>query len=164
MDSDKEDNLSVDLGSMLQQLSSSVSPLDNSWITTGIDISSVGASTVSISPSYTFANSGLTTSTISGIGTGGWSTQVTPALTVGNSGMLSLVGDKADIEINGVSLCETLKNLEQRLNILRPNPSLETEWNELKQLGEQYRELENKILEKQKMWDILKKMPPPDLS
>jgi hypothetical protein len=158
MDSDKEDNPSIDLGSMLQQLGSSVSPLDNSWITTGIDISSVGVSTVSITPNYTFANSGLTSSIT---GSGGWST--TP-LTVGNSGMLSLVGDKADIEINGVSLCETLKSLEQRLNILRPNPSLETDWDDLRKLGEQYRELENKILEKQKMWDILKKMPPPDLS
>jgi hypothetical protein len=164
MDSDKEENPSIDLGSVLQQLGSSVSPLDNSWITTGIDMSSVGVNTVSITPSYTFANSGLTTSTISAAGTGGWNTQVSPALTVGNSGMLSLVGDKADIEINGVSLCETLKSLEQRLNILRPNPSLETDWDDLKKLGEQYRELENKILEKQKMWDILKKMPPPDLS
>jgi hypothetical protein len=158
MDSDQEDNPSVDLGSMLQQLNSSVSPLDNSWTTTSIDISSVGVNTISVAPTYTFANSGLSTNIT---GSNGWSTS---PLTVANSGALSLVGDGADITINGVSLSDTLKNLEQRLNILRPNPGLETEWDELKQLGDQYRELENKILEKQKMWDILKKMPPPDLS
>jgi hypothetical protein len=50
-----------------------------------------------------------------------------------------------------------IKNIEERLAILHPNPELEDRWNELKALGERYRELEKDIMSKEKMWDILKK-------
>jgi hypothetical protein len=75
------------------------------------------------------------------------------------SGTLELQGEGADVRINGVSLTGVLKNIEERLNILRPNTELETEWNQLKELGDQYRQLEAELKEKSKMWSTLKSIP-----
>ena len=55
---------------------------------------------------------------------------------------IRLDGEGADIEVNGWSLIDAVKKIEERLNILHPNTELETEWAELKTLGEQYRKLE----------------------
>lgn len=90
-----------------------------------------------------------------GIGLGDWATPT--------SAKIRLDGEGADIEINGESLLDMLKNIEQRLNILKPNESLESEWEELRALGEQYRALEKHIQEKQATWDRLKAMPPPEI-
>ena len=76
---------------------------------------------------------------------------------------IRLDGDGADIEVNGWSLVNAIKQIEQRLNILTPNTKLEAEWEELQALGEQYRKLEQHILEKQATWDRLKAMPPPEI-
>ena len=62
-----------------------------------------------------------------------------------------------DVKLKGKSLSETLENIEKRLNILRVNPELESKWEELKELGDRYRALEADIIEKQKIWDVLKK-------
>jgi hypothetical protein len=78
-----------------------------------------------------------------------------------NSGKINLNGDEADIVVNGVSLMDLLKD---RLNIMIPDPQLEAEWNELKALGDQYRELEKKLREQGEMWAKLKSMPPPPLT
>ena len=75
------------------------------------------------------------------------------------SGTLDLQGEGADVKINGVSLTDVLKNIEQRLNILRPNTELESEWDQLNNLGEQYRALEAELKEKSKMWSTLKSIP-----
>ena len=88
-------------------------------------------------------------------------------ITIGNingsqSGRLQLQGADADIMVNGRSLMDAIDALEQRLNILVPNPELEDEWDELRRLGELYRELERKCKEKGEMWKKLKSMPPPD--
>ena len=77
------------------------------------------------------------------------------------SSTIDLKGENADIKINGISLVDTLKTIQDRLNILRPNPELETEWDQLRELGEQYRELEKKLQEQSDMWAKLKAMPPP---
>jgi hypothetical protein len=79
------------------------------------------------------------------------------------SAKIQLDGPEADIEINGESLVDMLRNIEQRLNILKPNEKLESEWEELRVLGEQYRALEKHILAKQATWDKLKAMPPPEI-
>ena len=71
---------------------------------------------------------------------------------------LELQGEGADIRINGVSLTDVLKNIEQRLNILRPNTELEAEWNQLRALGNRYRQLEAELKEKSLMWNKLKAM------
>jgi hypothetical protein len=69
----------------------------------------------------------------------------------------TLQGDNADIVLNGLSLTTTLSRLEQRLNLLSPNPKLEAEWHELRELGERYRQLEAEFEEKSRMWQALKK-------
>jgi hypothetical protein len=83
----------------------------------------------------------------------------------GNAGKskITLNGDDADIEINGKSLAKTLEALEERLNILVPNPAMEKEWDQLKRLGDKYRKLEKKLKEQSNMWDKLKSMPPPEI-
>ena len=84
-----------------------------------------------------------------------WNNSVSPKI--------RLDGPEADIEINGESMIGMLRAIEQRLNILRPNKTLESEWAELKALGEQYRALEQHILAKQATWDRLTAMPPPKI-
>jgi hypothetical protein len=74
---------------------------------------------------------------------------------------IQLNGDGADIEVNGWSLIESIKRIEQRLNILHPNEKLEAEWEELRALGDKYRQLEQHIRDKQATWDRLKAMPQP---
>ena len=76
------------------------------------------------------------------------------------SNTLSVQGDAefdGDITVKGRSLSEFMESVEQRLNILRPNPDLEAEWDQLRALGEQYRELEQQLAEKSQMWATLKK-------
>jgi hypothetical protein len=73
------------------------------------------------------------------------------------SGKIKLDGPEADIEVNGESLMTMLKTIEQRLNILRPNESLESKWTELKTLGDAYRKLEADIEAKMKTWDTISK-------
>jgi hypothetical protein len=73
------------------------------------------------------------------------------------SGKIKLDGPGADIEINGESLIDMLRNIEQRLNILQPNEALEQEWEELKALGDAYRTLEAQIQDKMKTWNAIAK-------
>jgi len=72
-----------------------------------------------------------------------------------NTGTINLNGPSSDINIDGVSLKETLKGLNDRLAILQVNPALEAEFDELHALGEQYRALERKLLEKKAVWNAL---------
>ena len=95
----------------------------------------------------------------SGAGTGSlnpWATTTTL-----KGAQLELEGPDADVIIDGKSLTKTIEAIEQRLNILNVNTELEAEWSELRALGDQYRELEQHIKEKQATWDKLKAMPPP---
>lgn len=129
------------------------------------------------SPSYSFANvtvnnsitssAGLTYTT--GTGYQWANTAANPWLGNGITsdpngvGKLKLTGEGADVEINGVSLSNTLKKLCERLNVLEPNEKLEAEWDQLRELGDQYRKLEAKLTEQGEMWAKLKAMPPPEL-
>ena len=93
-----------------------------------------------------------------------WTTSYTSPYTsdpTTQSVKIKLDGEGADIEVNGWSLIESIKKIEQRLNILTPDTKLESEWEELRALGEQYRKLEQHILDKQATWGRLKAMPPP---
>jgi hypothetical protein len=80
-----------------------------------------------------------------------------PTLEVNQTGTIELRGKNADIRVNGESLMETLRVIQDRLNMLRPNTELESEWDQLRELGEQYRKLEAEFKEKSKMWNTLKK-------
>lgn len=78
----------------------------------------------------------------------------TPVVNIDSNG-ISL--DKGtDIKIGDLKLSEVLTRLEERMNILHYNQELEGKWEELRTLGTQYRELEKELLEKEKMWKILK--------
>ena len=59
-----------------------------------------------------------------------------------------------DLVLDGVSLKQLL---EDRLNLLVPNPELEKEWDQLKELGDQYRRLEADLKEKARIWQALNK-------
>ena len=94
-----------------------------------------------------------------------WTTSdsISPTWTINDqsSNKIELRGENADIEINGESLMDAIHTIQKRLNILTVNPQLESEWEELREIGERYRALEKHILEKQATWDRLKAMPPP---
>ena len=112
-------------------------------------------------PNVTMASSGLyTTSTGPYTISGGAGVNTSP-WTYNSSPKIQLNGEGADIELNGWSLIESFKKIEERLNILHPNTKLEAEWEELRALGDKYRELEQQIKDKQATWDRLKAMPPP---
>ena len=64
---------------------------------------------------------------------------------------------EGEVTIQGKSLTDMLEKIEERLAILHPNPELEDKWDELKELGKRYKELEAEIIEKEKVWNILKK-------
>jgi len=73
---------------------------------------------------------------------------------------LQVQGDaefNGDITVKGRSLTETFERIEERLAILVPNVRLEEDWKELQNLRMQYVELERKLLEQQRVFDILKK-------
>ena len=64
--------------------------------------------------------------------------------------------DGADITIGKVSLTKAIEKIEERLGILHPNPELEDRWDKLKELRNQYMEMEKDLLEKEKIMKILK--------
>jgi hypothetical protein len=66
------------------------------------------------------------------------------------------VHNDGDIKLGDRSLKQFMNKVDERLNILQPNPELEAEWDELKRLGEEYRKMEQELLEKNKMWEKLK--------
>jgi len=89
----------------------------------------------------------------------GWGniTLAEPAL---NGATLSVKGNAdfdGEVTIKGKSLTAMFEKIEERLAILHPNPELEDRWDELKELGKRYKELEQEIIEKEKVWAILKK-------
>ncbi len=79
------------------------------------------------------------------------------------SAKIQLKGEDADIMINDRSLMQILDGIEQRLGLLKCREDLESEWSELKALGDQYREMARQLEEKTQMWNALKKMPPVEL-
>ena len=120
-----------------------------------LSVSSAAMPTITISDStggpYIFGSSGVN-----------WDDTTINGSVLPNNTM-QLTGEGADIVVNGESLMDTLKVLKERLNYLRPNPELEAEWTELRELGDRYRQLESQLAEKSKMWDTLKSMPPPEI-
>lgn len=126
-----------------QDLFSSINTIDLSSVNVGTTIT--GAS----GTNWAFSNMNDTISIGSGL--------IQPANTI------QINGEGADIVINGESVMETLRVIQDRLNMLRPNPELEAEWDQLRELGEQYRRLEAELKEKSQMWATLKRMPPPKI-
>ena len=105
-----------------------------------------GATGSTINPVYTIGGSN---------GTWGGLYNNNTAITLGTDGIV--MAESTDIKLGNVSLKSFIDKIEQRLALLNPNPKLEKEWTELKELGDRYRELEKQITEKMKTWDILKR-------
>ncbi len=125
----------------------------------GISYPCVDMSTITLpSINYTVAGSGLQYTTSSGSGTSSvWSSPYynsDPAVNITTSGIDMKSG--SDIKIGGKSLTEAIEKIEERLGILKPNPELEERWEQLKALRQQYVELEQDLLEKEKIMKILK--------
>lgn len=75
---------------------------------------------------------------------------------------IQLDGESADITVNGWSLVDAVKRIEERLGLYQPNPELEQEWEDLRALADEYKKLEQHIKDKQATFDRLKAMPNPD--
>ncbi len=87
-----------------------------------------------------------------------WSDTIT--VSTGIHPSLAVKGDatfEGDVKINGKSIGDSLERIEERLAILRPNEELEEKWENLRGLRKMYMDLEAEIIEKEKMWSILKK-------
>lgn len=129
-------------------------PLDQNYgtITTGGATGSMG-----LQPGFTYTTNTTSPYTYGpGLGNGNVSIANTQ---FEQSGKMVMKGKNADIEINGKSMTAWMEKVEQRLNILSPNPELEKDWDNLRRLGERYRKLEKKCQEKAQMWEALKKLP-----
>ena len=126
------------------------------WSTTGTVVPGYGAA-IGGGTGYTYTTTGTGTSPWI-VGNGG--TGATPALNVQQGGTIELQGENADIKMNGKSMKAWMEKVEERLNILTPNPELEKDWDDLRRLGQRYRALEKKCKEKAKMWEELKKVQP----
>jgi hypothetical protein len=116
-----------------------------------VSLSSPSTVTSTLSPNATVSGG----FTMGGAYTAPWFTQNAA------STKINLDGPDADIVVNGSSLVDAINSIRDRLNCLQINPELEAEWKELRALGDQYRELEQEILDKQATWDRLKAMPAP---
>ena len=123
---------------------------------------------------YTYTTDGTSipvysTNTTSPISTWGTTTTASPWVTINDNtapNSLSVKGDAkfehdveilGDLKIKNRSLKESLENIEERLAILRPNEELESRWEELRNLRKEYMAIEAELIEKEKMWAILKK-------
>jgi len=134
--------------------------LSPNWPTANVDFGTLSPNiTIGGGTGFTYSNTNIGGAGVYTIGSAvgaNWNNNT--------SGQINLDGNNADIKINGKSLVDTLTVLEQRLNILTPNPKLEAEWDELRELGERYRALEKQCEEKAEMWATLKSMPAPDIT
>ena len=103
---------------------------------------------------YTFTNNSSNVLTTTGSGSLSWGNPHSSGINVEHGDVNIKDGE---LIIKGRKLSETLEQLDSRLAILRPNKDLEERWDELKELRNRYVELEKELLDKEKMWDTLKK-------
>lgn len=116
-----------------------------------IDWNNAMTTTITIPSSYTTTASSINWSqdyNITGSGYGNAN------VVISDKGME--IKEGGDIKVGGKSITEAIEKIEERLGILHPNPELEDRWEQLKDLRKQYQELEKELLEKEKMWKILK--------
>lgn len=90
---------------------------------------------------------------------GSWSND--SLLTAGSwNTSLDVKGDakiEGKLEVGGKDIGELLDKIEKRLAILHPNKDLEERWDKLRELGEQYRQLEKDLLDQENIYNILSK-------
>lgn len=114
-----------------------------------------------ISPTYTVTSGGGASGSVLTSGLNGSSTWATLSSDPNLQGKTLQVNGNADITgeltVQGVKLSDRLDKIEERLGILRPNEELEAKWENLRGLRKAYMDLEKEIIEKQNIWNILKK-------
>ena len=86
-----------------------------------------------------------------------WSADTITLGELNPSAKITLTGENADIEVNGESLMSMIRGIQDCLNILRPDPRMESEWDELREIREQYEKKLAECREKSQMWETLKK-------
>lgn len=138
---------------------------DLNWAPIGIDSTLPGLTTNDIY-SIDFANIGnLTTINLSALNSASTSAIWTASSYTWDSTSTSVkidtegvhIPEGKDIFLGNLSLSDRLDRIESRLAILKPNTELEEEFQELKELGDQYRALEAHIKEKMKTFDTLRR-------
>jgi hypothetical protein len=124
---------------------------------------SIGGLTTSTGGSLNWATAAPTL-TSGGYHVGSQSNYTYDTITLNGSNVkdsaLTVKGDalfEGNVKIKGIDLNDRFNEIEKRLAILRPNNDLEGKWEKLKSLGEEYRKLEQEILEGENIWDILQR-------
>lgn len=79
------------------------------------------------------------------------------ALTSPGSCKIKLTGENPDIEIGEHSLMEILEGIRRQLGLIKLDPDLEEEFEELRKIGDEYRAKEKELHEKRKVWETLKR-------
>jgi len=80
-------------------------------------------------------------------------------ITIGDwqpSPVMEVKGEDADIRINGMSVRDTLRGIQEQLNLLQPDPEMEREWDELRAIRKQYEAKLEECREKSQAWNALK--------
>ena len=130
----------------------------------GDDSNTIDLSSVNLSSTFDYSSLSNTIISQSHTGRYIYDTGMSPTLTTGTSintsGTIDLRGDNADIVVNGVSLMDKINAIGERLNMLDINPELEAEWDQLRELGDCYRQLEQELKTKSAMWKTLKTKTP----
>jgi hypothetical protein len=79
-----------------------------------------------------------------------WDTSYNDCITIGGQ---NLTESKLKV-LDGLQ--DWQEEVNKKLAILQPNSELEEQWTELKEIRERYVKLEKELIEKNKVWDILK--------
>jgi hypothetical protein len=149
IDSAQQSKIMADIVTLNSTMSSGSSPTQYTFTTSG---------TGSYNPFNGYKNGGIGSSgqflTTGSNGTT-WTTSTgSTTVHIDADGLTMKQG--ADIKIGGKSLTQAIEKIEERLGILRPNSELESRWDKLKELRQQYVEMERDLLEKEKLMKILK--------
>ena len=78
-------------------------------------------------------------------------------LTVERTGKLHLAGSDPDVMIGDMSLKETLASIQKQLGILQSNKGLEERWEKLRKIKEEYEACLADLVEKETIWNELKR-------
>ena len=119
----------------------------------GYTLGGYGAVPPTYSTTMPVTGAGVTYTTATGAST--WATNITVDPYYTKTPKVNIT-DK-DLILDGLSLRDFMQTVNERMGIMVPNPKLEAEFNELKELADRYRELEKKLLDQKEMWDLLKK-------
>jgi hypothetical protein len=109
---------------------------------------------------YTLSGAGVPINSVLSVSTGTSAPQWTTAGSWDTHSTLKVSGDteiSGNLKVKGRDITELFETIESRLAILQPNPELEKEFDELKALGDAYREAEKKFIDQKKVFEILKK-------